>query len=103
MPAITTASPVAVASQRNRILRRFKDAGATSPDRSIDPATHQIHQTFVFNKLVREGVLVKVRSHQYYLNEARAAQYQEQRYQTLLVFLIVLIIAVAVYLFLRWL
>jgi hypothetical protein len=103
MATVTTASPVAVASQRNRIMRRFKEAGATAPERSIDPATHQIHQTFVFNKLVREGVLVKVRSHQYYLNEIRAAQYKEQRFQSLLLFLIILTIAFAVYLFLQWL
>lgn len=103
MSAVITASPKAVASQRTRIIRRFKDAGATASDRAIDPSTHQIHQTFVFNKLVREGVLVKVRSHQYYLNEVRATQYEQQRYQMLLAFLIILIIAVAVYLFLRWL
>jgi len=103
MSAVITASPKAVASQRSRILRRFKEAGATAPERSIDPATHQIHQTFVFNKLVREGVLVKTRAHQYYLNEERAAQYREQRYQNLFILLIVLTIAVAVYLFLKWL
>ena len=103
MPIALPNTEAASATQRSRIIRRFKDAGATSPDHAIDPATRQIHQTYVFNKLVREGVLVKVRSHQYYLNEARAAQYEQQRYQTILAILIMLIIVVAVYLFLRWL
>ncbi|ANE51317.1 hypothetical protein [Flavisolibacter tropicus] len=103
MSAVITASPKAVASQTTRILRRFRDSGATTPDHAIDPAIHKIHQTFVFNKLVREGVLVKARSHRYYLDEVRAAQYREQRYQNLLVFMVVLIIALVVYLFMRWL
>ena len=103
MPIALPNTEAASANQRSRIIRRFKEAGATTPERAIDPATRQIHQTFVFNKLVREGVLVKVRSHQYYLNEARAAHYEQQRYQTLLALIIILIIAVAVYLFLMWL
>jgi len=103
MPIALPNTEAASATQRSRIIRRFKDAGATAPDRAIDPATHQIHQTSVFNRLVREGVLVKARSHHYYLNEARAAQYQQQRYQAVLAFIIVLILALAVYLFLLWL
>jgi hypothetical protein len=103
MSAVITASPKAVASQRTRIIRRFKESGATAPERAIDPAIHKIHQTFVFNKLVHEGVLVKTRSHRYFLNEERAAQYREQRYQNLFIFLIVLTIALTVYLFMRWL
>jgi len=103
MPIALPNTEAASANQRTRIIRRFKDAGATAPDRAIDPATHQIHQTSVFNKMVREGVLVKARTHYYYLNEARAAQYEQQRYQALLAFIIFLIIALAVYLFLRWL
>ena len=103
MPIALPNTEAASANQRTRIIRRFKDAGATAPDRAIDPATHQIHQTFVFNKLVREGVLIKSRSHHYYLNEVRAAQYEQQRYQTLLAIMIFLILALAVFLFLKWL
>jgi hypothetical protein len=98
-----TAAATAVIAQRNKIIRRFKEAGATAPDRPIDPATHQIHQSMIFNKLVREGVLVKVAAHHFYLNEERAAAYRTQQQQVVLVVLVVVVIAIAVILFLRWL
>jgi hypothetical protein len=102
MPTATTGTTAAIV-QRNKIIRRFKQAGATAPDRAIDPATHRIRQSLVFNQLEKEGVIVKVRAHHYYINEALAAQYHEQRLQVFSVVLIVIAIAVVVYLFVQWL
>lgn len=93
----------AVIVQRNKIIRRFKQAGATAPDRAIDPATHGIRQGNLFNGLEKEGVIVKVRAHHYYLNEALASEYRDQRLSILSVVLIVLAIAIVVYLFVQWL
>ena len=93
----------AVIAQRNKIIRRFKEAGATSPDRPIDPATRQIRQSLIFNKLVRDGVIVKVSAHHFYLNEARATEYRTQRQQVVGIVLVVVAITIIVLLFLRWL
>ena len=100
---MSTVAATAIIAQRNKIIRRFKQAGATSPDRPIDPATLQIRQSLIFNKLVRDGVLVKVSAHHFYLNESRATEYRTQRQQVVLVVLAVIAIAVIILFFLRWL
>lgn len=100
---MSTTAAIAVIAQRNRIIRRFKESGATAPQRAIDPAMHQIRQNMVFNKLVREGVLIKVSAHHFYLNERRASAYRTERQQTTLVVLAIVVVVIAVLLFLRWL
>lgn len=96
-----TAATNVVVAQRQRIIRRFKESGATAPQRAIDPDTHHIRQSIIFDQLVRDKVLIKVESHHFYLDEARAAEYRMQRLQMLFIFLIVLAIAIVVYLFMR--
>ena len=100
---MSTVAVTSIIAQRNKIIHRFKEAGATSADRSIDPATHQIRQSLIFNKLLRDGVLVKVSAHHFYLNEARAAQYRNESLKLMSLLLIVFAIAIVVYLFVQWL
>ncbi len=93
----------ALFSQRQRVIRRFKEAGATAPQRAIDPATHHIRQSLVFNQLVKEKVLIKADAHHFYLDEARATIYRDQGTSTIILILIVIAIAIALYFFVRWL
>ncbi len=92
-----TAANTVVLAQRNRIIRRFKAIGATAPQRAIDPITHHIRQSLVFDQLV------KVESHHFYLDEARATTNGSQRTQTLATILIVIAIATVLYFFVQWL
>jgi hypothetical protein len=98
-----TAATTAVMAQRQRIIRRFKETGATAPQRAIDPATHHIRQSLIFNQLVKDKVLVKVETHLFYLDEARASETHNQRLQLLFIILMVIAIAVMLYFFMDWL
>ena len=85
-----------VNAQRQRIIRRFKQAGATGPQRAIDPTTHHIRQSLIFDQLVRDKVLVPVEAQHYYLDEARAAEQSRQAIQGLVIILLIAVIALAV-------
>jgi hypothetical protein len=98
MTNVTTA----VVAQRQRIIRRFKDTGATAPQRAIDPATHHIRQSLIFSQMVKDKVLVQVEAHHFYLDEARAAEHRSQRLLMLFIFLMIIALAIIVYLFLHW-
>ena len=76
--------------QIKKIIRAFHEAGATSPARSIIPAEHGMRHSLVFQKLVRQGVLVPVNEERYYLDEAVAARQQSRRQMIVRIILLVM-------------
>ncbi|MGV3656451.1 MAG: hypothetical protein ACO1NX_00800 [Chitinophagaceae bacterium] len=91
-----SAAITATNSQRQRIIRRFKQIGATAPQRAIDPATHHIRQSLVFEEMLKDKVLIPIDAHHYYLDEARASEYGRRAVQGLLLLFIIIVIALAV-------
>jgi hypothetical protein len=90
-----TSGEVVVAIQRKRLIRAFKRALATSPDKAIYPEEHGLRMGFIFKKLVRQKVLVQTSSSKYYLNEEKETELRKVRL-VVVVALLVIIITLAI-------
>lgn len=88
MSVITT---VIIARQR-RYLRTFKQAGAVSPGSSILLSDHGIGKSMIFNRLVRQGVIVPVGEDRYYLDEQKEQEISRKRLPVLIAALFLVLI-----------
>jgi len=86
-----SATTVILAST-NRILRSFRHAGATSPDKAKTLRELGCRRSLPFRKLEARGVLVPVPGDRYYLNEDAAEEFTAYRR---IVFLLSLAVALA--------
>jgi len=68
-----------VAGKQNRYMRRFEDAGATSPASARTPEELGCRQSFVFKRLVKQGVFVEAPGHRYYIDLVTAAAFRARR------------------------
>ena len=89
----------AVLAQENRIIRIFQHAGAIKSFKAIMPEDHGIARGFIFNKLVRKGILLQVHDGRYYLNEARAKEVSHRRREIFGIILMVIAIIVLIAVF----
>jgi uncharacterized membrane-anchored protein len=90
--------------RRKRLIRRFREQGATSPDRAIAFVDVGLRRSWVFEQMVARGVLVPVGDERYYLNEQAAGEFLDaQRRRALVVTAILLLVFVIVILLaVRW-
>jgi hypothetical protein len=65
--------------RRKRFIRRFRGAGATSPDRAIPFAQVNTRRSWVFDRLVSHGVIVEAGPDRYYLDENAAEVFMRRR------------------------
>lgn len=86
-----TATTVVLA-QMNRCIRIFRQANAINPFTAIIPAEHGIRTSLIFQKLVRQGIIIPVGKERYYLNEQKEAEYRKRRQSIALVLVTLIII-----------
>ena len=65
--------------RQNRLMRRFADAGATTPDAARNLADFGCRDGWVFRRIVSRGVFVSVESDRFYLDRAAAREFVRQR------------------------
>ena len=78
--------------QMRRIVRTFRQLGATHPAGAIIPAQHGLRQSFAFRRLVQRGVLVAVDAERFYMDQEVESRVSRQRRRILLVALAVIIV-----------
>ncbi len=90
--------------RRKRFIRRFREQGATSPDRAIPFADVGMRRSWIFEQMVSRGVFVSVGNERYYLNDQAAEEFLDaQRQRALLIAAIMLVVFVIVILAsIRW-
>ena len=91
-----TATTVILA-QMNKYIRIFREAGATSPEASIIPTEHGIRNSFVFQKLVRRGVFVRLGNGRYYMDEKQEDAYRRKRMNLVLLLVFLVVVGLIVY------
>lgn len=84
-------------AQRKKLIRKFKSAGATTIDNAIDTGKYGIRHSLIFNKLVKDGVLINTYSNFFYLDEATEVDLQSQRIKIILMIISVLAILGSLY------
>jgi hypothetical protein len=61
--------------RRKRLARRFRDAGATAPERAVTLAALRERPCWIFGQMVRHGVFVAAAGGRYYMDERAAAAF----------------------------
>ena len=93
-------SAAVVILKQNQLMRRFAEAGATTPATAKVPEDIRCRQNWIFRRMVARGVFVPVGNGRFYMDEDAAAEFKRRRRARLLWMLA--LVAVAMALFLIW-
>ncbi len=64
-----------IAIRRKRLIRKFREAGATDPDHAVNLGSLRERCSWVFSRMVDAGVFLPTASGWYYMNEQAAAEF----------------------------
>jgi hypothetical protein len=73
-----SAAAVIVARQ-NKLIRRFRDAGATAPEFARSPEDLGCRNSWIFRRLVTRGVFLEAKPGRYYVDEVAAETFLRVR------------------------
>lgn len=85
-----------ILAQMNRYVRLFREENATTPERAIIPQEYGIRNSFAFQKLVRQGILIRVNNERYYLDEEKELVYRKRRRSIAQVMFILILIGIII-------
>ena len=90
-------SAAVIIVRRKRLIRRFAEQGAISPEAAIPFAAVGMRRSWVFDQMVARGVFVPVAGERFYLNAAAATAFlAAQRRRALVITAILLLLFVAI-------
>jgi hypothetical protein len=64
-----------IAMRRKRLVRRFREAGATAPEHAVTLQALGERPTWVFRRMVRVGVFRVTPEGRYFMDDAAATQF----------------------------
>ena len=96
---MSTVAIVAIMARRKKLIRLFRNAGATAYHSSINIQQYGIRQSLPFKKLVREGLFVNAGDEKFYLDEEKEREAAMQRQKIILIILCIAILLMVVGLF----
>lgn len=67
-----------IAMRRRRLVRRFREAGATAPERAVTLEALGERPTWVFDRMVGAGVFLPAPEGRYFMDEAAATDYRHR-------------------------
>ena len=85
-----------VVMQQNRLMRRFRDAKATSLNAAKTLLEVGCRNSWTFRRMVARGVFIETTDGRYYMDEEAARRFVKLRWRTMLVFLAVVIALFAI-------
>lgn len=68
-----------VLPQQNRLMRRFRQAGAITPPSARPPQDVGCRNSWIFRRLVARGVFIEAKPGRYYINEVAADEFVRLR------------------------
>jgi hypothetical protein len=92
----------AVVMYQNRLMRRFRDAGATSPKTAVALADIGCRNSWVFRRMAARSVFMETADGRYYMDANAARQFVETRRQRILTFLAVAIVICVIWIVICW-
>ncbi len=78
-----TAASVVI--RQNRYIRKFRQAGATSPETARTPQEIGVRHSWLFRRMADAGVFVDVGGGRYYLDEEGTEHYLYRRWVRMIV------------------
>jgi hypothetical protein len=82
-------SGAAVVMHQNRLMRRFRDAGATDPKAAVALPHIGCRNSWVFRRMAARGVFAETGEGRFYMDEDAARRFVELRRRRMLTFLVV--------------
>jgi hypothetical protein len=89
-------SGAVVVMHQNRLMRRFRDAKATTPKSARTLAEIGCRNSWIFRRMVAGGVFIETSDGRYYMDEDAARWFVKRRWRVILIFLAVVIIGFAI-------
>jgi hypothetical protein len=68
-----------IAMRRNRLVRKFRQAGATDPEHAVTLGSLRERRSWVFDQMVGNGVFVPVPNGEYYMVEQAATEFLHRK------------------------
>lgn len=88
-----SAAAAAVIAREKRIVRAFREAGATSVDKAVAPADISVHGRVAFKRLVKHAVLRQSDNGRFYLDEQKWEELRRLRHRLVLILLLLVVVA----------
>ena len=85
-------SGAAIILHQNKLMRRFRQAGATSAAEARRLEELPCRNSWIFRRLVSRGVFVETKPGRYYMDEQSAAEFVRQRRSRMLWVLAIVIV-----------
>jgi hypothetical protein len=89
--------PAVIAIQTKKIISRFAQREAFSPDRAVTPGELGINENFIFRRLVSRGVITEAGLGRYYINRENLEDFNALRRRKVFIVLAVILVVVLVY------
>ncbi len=82
-----------IARRRRRLVRRFREAGATDPEHAVTLEDIGERRSWIFDQMAQHEVFIPVHAERFYMNESAANEFlRERRFRALLIGTILLIV-----------
>ena len=88
-------SAAVILARQRRMIRRFRDTGATDPLRACRPEDLGIRRSWLFNRMIDRGVFIPIGDGRYFLDLDGAHRFREnQRLRALILLIVALVLFV---------
>lgn len=67
-----------IAMRRKRLIRRFREAGATDPKHAVTLEALGERHTWIFDQMARAGVFLAVPEGRYFMDESAATNFRRR-------------------------
>lgn len=68
-----------IAIRRKRLVRRFREAGATDPQHAVTPEELGERRSWLFDQMARHGVFLPTQDGRFFMDDRAASEFLEQR------------------------
>ncbi len=74
-----------IAVRRKRLIRKFREAGATDPPSAVPLESLGVRRSWIFNQMVDAGVFLPTSDGRYYLNEGAGVEFLHRQRMRMLI------------------
>lgn len=67
-----------IAIRRKRLVRRFREAGATAPEQAVTPESLGERRSWIFHRMVERGVFLPTQDGRFFMDDRAATEYLRQ-------------------------
>ena len=68
-----------IAIRRKRLVKRFREAGATDPQHAVTPEALGERRSWIFDKMTKHGVFLPTQDGRFYMDDRVASEFLRQR------------------------